>query len=113
MESNIQDGLWRDKGYRIRCVKGLGEQIRTDHEEMKRLWKKRVNGSLDKSDEEEIGRVLSWLKQEIGLYRELGNGGIEGISLGEIEEIEKDVQDKERAMMSSGNCGLGERRKLS
>lgn len=111
-ESDIQEGLWRDKGCRIGCVKSLGEQIRADHEEMSRLWKKRVNRSLDKSDEEEIGRLLSWLRQEIGLYRELGNRGIEGISLGEIEEIEKDVQDKEKAMMSSEARGKGKQRSL-
>ena len=99
MEREIQDGLWSNRGYRIRCVKSLSEQIKMDYEEVNRLWKKWKKGSLDRFDEEELGRVLAWLRQEIGLYRELGNRGIEGILMCEIEEIEKDVKDKERAMM--------------
>lgn len=128
MERDIKDGLWSDKGYRIRCVKSLGEQIKVDYEEVKRLWKKWETGSLDKFDEEELGRVLAWLRQEIGLYRELGNRGIEGVVLGEIEEIEKDVKDKEKTMMKiihdyelrgasppspvSKGAGTGEERKI-
>ena len=93
------DGLQGNKGSRIRCVRSLIEQIKKDHEELNRLWKQRERGLGEESNEEEIGRVLSWLRQEIGLYKELGNIGIERISLGEIEEIEKDVKDKEKAMM--------------
>ena len=105
MESDIQDGLWRDKGYRIRCVTSLREQIRADHDQLSRLWKKWKKESLDKSDKEDMVRLMSWLRQEIGLYKKLRNRGIEGISLGEIAEIEGEVNDKEKAMMNLGNNG--------
>jgi len=99
MEQDIRNGLWGNSGYRIRCVKRLSEQIRADHEEINILWKKWKNGLADRADEEEMERVLAWLRQEIGLYKELGKKGIEGILSGEIEIIEKDIRDKERAIM--------------
>lgn len=99
MERAIQDGLWSNSCYKIRCVKSLAEQIKMDYEEMNRLWKKWQNEPLNKSDKEEIGKVLAWLRQETDLYRELGKRGIEGVLSCEIMEIEKDVKDKERAMM--------------
>jgi len=99
MEQDIRTGLTHGKGYRIRCVKSLAEQIKADHEEMTMLWEKWEKGLSDRFDEDELGRVFAWLRQEIGLYRELGKAGIEGILSGEIEIIEKDVRDKERAIM--------------
>ena len=46
MEREIQDGLWSNRGYRIRCVKSLSEQIKMDYEEVNRLWKKWKKGSM-------------------------------------------------------------------
>lgn len=103
MINDIQEGSWRSKGDAIRCAKSLGRQIKADHEEMTRLWKKSEKMSLDTKDEEEMGRALAWLICEIGLYRKLGNRGIEGILMGGMDEIEKDVIEKEKKIIEKIN----------
>ena len=107
MEKDIQYILGCDTGYRIRCVRGLTAQIRADYDEMNRLWMKWINGSNDNSTETEMMRLMSWLRQEIGLYRGVASRGIEGICWGEINEIEKDLSAKENVMMRYG--GLSKR----
>ena len=40
-------------------------------------------------------RVFSWLKEELSVFEELRSKGIEGVTWGELEEIERDVKEKE------------------
>ena len=59
------------------------------------LWKGFKKGVVDKSEIEEIVRVLSWLKEGLNVFEELRTRGIEGVSWGEIKHIDEDVKDKE------------------
>ena len=90
-----QDDSFNNKGYRIRCMRSLIEQIKNDYAECNRLWEKLENGSMEIADEEELLRVMSWLRQELNVFSEMKQTGIEGISSAEIEEIEKDIRKKE------------------
>ena len=92
------DGLRNDSGYKIRCMKSLVDQIKEDHAELNRLCKRLEYGSTDNFDEEELLRLTRWLRDELNLFKELRQKGIEGVCWGEIEEIERDVQNKERTL---------------
>ena len=95
MEEKNRDNLYNDKGYKIRCIKSLLKQINEDHEECSRLWKRLENGAGNVFDKEELERILSWIRQGLNTFEEVRKKGIEGISWGEIEHIEKDMKDKE------------------
>lgn len=94
MESMYKDGLYTENGYRIRCMRGLLEQVENDYAELGRLWDRIEKRDLDGLEEEEMVRVLAWLGQGLRIYKELRNRGLEGIRCVEIEEIEKDVKKK-------------------
>jgi hypothetical protein len=87
-----------DKGYKIRCVRSLLEQIMEDHAELNRMWKRLEKGETDTIQIDEIVRVLSWLRQGINVFKESKKRGIEGIYLGEIKDIEEDIKDKEEKL---------------
>jgi hypothetical protein len=52
-------------------------------------------GTSDMTEIEELVIVLDRLKQGLNAFRGLGKGELEGVLWGEIEEIEKDLMDKE------------------
>ena len=89
------DDLYNGKGYRVRCMKSLVVQLREDHAYCSQLWERIKKGQIDKSEIEEFVRVLSWLKEGLNVFKDFGKRGIEGVSWGQIEDIEKDVEDKE------------------
>ena len=98
------DVLCKDKGYRIRSMRSLAEQIKEDHKGLKRIWDRLVKGPIGRDDEEEFMRLISWLREGLNVYKEFKQRGIEGILWGEIEEIDKDIQDKERRFRLNPNC---------
>ena len=95
MNGDKMDNLYNEKDYRIRCMKNLVIQLKEDQAYCNRLWKRFKKGPGDKSEIEELVRVLSWLKKGINTFEELRKKGIEGISWGEIKKMEKDMEDKE------------------
>jgi hypothetical protein len=101
MNGHNIDDLYDESGYRIRAMKSLIVQLREDHKDLNRKWKKFKEGVIaeekgkDKSKEEEILRILSWVKEGLRVLEELRKRGIEGVIWGEIEDIEKDIKDKE------------------
>lgn len=82
--------------HRIRFMENLMIQVREDYERLNLLWNKIRKGKADKSEIEEILRILSYLKKDLKVFHELKKRGIEGILWGEMEKVEKDVVDKEK-----------------
>ena len=95
MDGINRDNLYNDKSYRVRCMRSLLRQVTEDHDECNRLWKRLKRGATDIYEVEEFLRVFSWLKEGLNKLKELRIRGIEGISWGEIKNIEKDIEDKE------------------
>jgi hypothetical protein len=84
-----------EKGYKIRCMRSLVEQIKEDHARLSRMWLEFERGKADPVLMEELERVLSLLKQSLSAFRQMRKQGIEGVTCGEINGIEKDVNKKE------------------
>jgi len=84
-----------ESGYKIRCMRSLARQIKEDYAEWNRLCEKLEKGPMELSEEEELLRVMCWLREGLNVFKELKKSGIEGVSWGEMEEIEKDVRIKE------------------
>jgi len=76
-------------------MKGLLKQIKEDHDECSRLWKRLENGAGNVFEIEELVKGQAWLKEELNTFKEMRDRAIEGISWGEIEHIEKEVKEKE------------------
>jgi len=87
--------LYNETVYRIRCMEGLIVQIKKDYAELNQLWKKLERRAVASSEMEELVRVFSWLREGLTLFEELRRRGIEGVTWGELEEIEGDVKEKE------------------
>ena len=87
--------LYNDKGYRVRCMKSLIRQIKEDYSECNRLWKIFDKGSINHLEIEELARVISWVKEDLDTFKAFRNEGLEGVTWGEIKNIEKDMEDKE------------------
>jgi hypothetical protein len=83
--------LVNDKGYRIRCMRGLVEQIKRDYVECKRLWKRQECGTSEHAQEEDLRRSMAWLREELRVFKELRRRGIEGVTCAGMDEIERDV----------------------
>ncbi len=95
MKTSAFDGSRNDKFSQVRFMRSAEKQIKEDHAELSRLCKGLKNGPMDKYHEEEALRLISWLKDDLALFKELRGRGIEGLCWGEIDAIEKDVQNKE------------------
>ena len=89
------EDLYNQKGYKVRSMKSLMIQIREDHAELNRLWGRFKKGPSNISEIDELARILSWLKEELDVFEGLKKEDIEGLSWGEIEDIIRDVRDKE------------------
>ena len=98
MDRTIQDDISNGSGYRIRCIKSLIEQIRHDHAECMSLWERFEKGELYRYEEEELERIMSWLREGLNLFSRMRQRGIESVSWGEIKDIEKDIKSKERKL---------------
>ena len=87
--------LYNKRGYRIRCMRDLVDQIKEDYRCFKTLFKRLERGECDISLIEELVRVLSWLKQGLNTFKEMKNDQIEGVLSGDINRIDQDIQEKE------------------
>ena len=70
IETNM-DGLRIGRGYKIRCMRTLLEQIKRDYEDCRRLREKLKSKAFSVADEEELCRVICWLRNGLNLYRDL------------------------------------------
>lgn len=95
MTGTNADNLYNEKGYRIRCMRGLVDQIKEDHTRFSTLFKRLERGESDVSILEELARVLSWLKQGLNTFREMRKDQIEGVLWGDINRIDQDMKEKE------------------
>ena len=87
-----------EKGYKIRCMQSLLEQIKKDHAELNRRWNKFEKGESNPIEIDCLVRVLSWVRQGLNAFNESNQRGIEGLLCGEIKDIEKDIKDKEEKL---------------
>ena len=87
--------LYNKRGYRIRCMMGLVDQIKADYTCFKTLFKRLERGESDVSLIEELVMVLSWLKQDLNAFKEMRKDQIEGVLWGDINRIDQDIKEKE------------------
>jgi hypothetical protein len=95
MTGNHIDDLYNKKGYRIRCMRGLVDQIKEDYTCFKTLFERLERGEGDIPLIEELVRVLSWLKQGLNTFKEMRKDQIEGVLWGDINRIDRDMKEKE------------------
>ena len=90
-----ENDVYSEKGYRIRCMESLIMQIREGHAKLNRVREMGEKVPRVEADMEDFVRVLSWLKQDLSLFKSLRKRGIEGIAWGKLEHIERDVKARE------------------
>ena len=98
MSGNNISGWCNEKGYRIRSMRSLLCQIKEDYAICDRLWNRLGKGAIGMYQAMELVRALCWTRQGLNAFEELKRMGIEGISCGEIKDIEKDVIEKETGL---------------
>ena len=76
-------------------MEGLIVQIRKDYAVLNQLWKKLERGAFASSEMGELLRVSSWFRKGLRVFHELRSKGIEGVTWGELEDIKRDVKEKE------------------
>jgi hypothetical protein len=77
-------------------MRSLVYQIKRDHAQLNGLFERFEAGENDLFLIEEIQKVLSWLGLELNTFKEMNKTGIEGLSWGEINIIDRDIKEKER-----------------
>ena len=95
MRTQTREELSCDEVYRTRRMKSLMWQIKEDHAEADQLWKRLRKGKAELLEIEELVKALGRLKQGLDAFKGLRRAGLEGVLWGEIENIEKNVIDKE------------------
>ena len=80
-------------------MRSLVEQIKEDYAYFTRLWEKLEKGETDSSLIEDLSRVLSWKKESLNTFKEMKKRGIEGVSWAEVDNISKDIKDKEMNLL--------------
>ena len=91
MVNFYKEGLHNEKGYRLRCMKSLIEQLKMDYINLNGSIRSFKSEELDISETDKILQKISWIKQEINMLKKLDNKNIEGVLSGEIVDIEKQV----------------------
>ena len=87
--------LYNKRGYRIRCMRDLVDQIKEDYRCFKTLFKRLERGESDIFLIEELVRVVSWLKQDLNTIKEMRKDQIEGVIWGDINRIDREMKEKE------------------
>ena len=87
--------LYNEKGYRIRCMRCLMDQIKEDHARFSTLCKRLERGESDISLIEKLAKALSWVKQGLNTLKEMRKDHIEGVLWEDIDSIDQDVKEKE------------------
>jgi len=91
--------VYQNTEHRIRNQDVLIGQIKNDYKQCKNLWERVEKEIIDISETERILQIIAWVKAGIEELKEIQGSQIEGISWGEMNNIEKEVlriQDKIR-----------------
>jgi len=86
-------GFYLDSRDRIRYSKSLLTQVRA-HLKTYRLLNRRELYPLAKGEEQDLVRILGWMRIELSMLKELGEQTIEGVSWGELDEVERVLRDR-------------------
>jgi hypothetical protein len=101
-------GLCTDIVHRLRYARGLIEQAEVDYRELTRLSEKVKSGHATGDEAQELIKLLSWLKQELGALRELEGIEIEKVACAQIGQIEDNI----RAFSPRNSCFWADRRSI-
>ncbi len=99
MNGEFKNQWCADTGYKIRYVESLVSQTKKDYAELNQLWQKFTNNKIGESELDELLKKISWVKQELNLFIEYRNKGIEGVLWSDAECIAKDLQVKENRII--------------
>ena len=72
----------------------LQDQIRNGYLKCCRLWEQLENGNISLAKEQELMKLVCWLKKDIELSKQLRGKGIEGVVGVDILDIEKKLSIK-------------------
>ena len=86
------DRIHGDNGYRIRRTRSLQTQIKNGYLKYRKLWEQLETGTISQAKEQELMRLVCWLKKDIELNKQLGGKGIEGVLGGDIMDIERKLE---------------------
>ena len=87
------------KTYRIRVQSSLKNQIKADYNELVLLWKEFQSGQMCSESGKRILEKIGWIKTAINEFRDINGGDIEGLSWGEMDTIDANVQSIESDIM--------------
>ena len=88
----------------IRNKKNLFKQIKKDYKDLCETWTMFQRGQTEISENELMFEKIAWIKIGIQQIRMLNYNSIEGISWGEIKDIENDVWNIKRKLKKHEVC---------
>ena len=88
-----------DTGYKMRFIESLIAQTKKDYAELNQLWQKFDNNKIGDIEIDELLKKISWVKQELNIFKEFRNKDIEGVLWSDAEQIVKDLQVKENRII--------------
>ena len=91
MMHNCRDDLCADSGYRIRCMRSLNEQIKSEYADLNSFLKIK-SGGRDILATDEVLEKISRIKQALKVFDRLQMMDIEGVFSTEVEAIKKDIR---------------------
>ena len=101
MMHNCRDDLCADSGYRIRCMRSLIGQIKSDYADLNSFLKIK-SGGRDILPTDEVLEKKSWIKQALKVFERLQMMDIEGVFSTEVEAIKKDIRAIPESIDSNG-----------
>jgi hypothetical protein len=88
------DDPYGESSVKIRCMESLIKQIKKDHADLNRLWERYNNDKITDSDTDPILEKIGWIKKGLFRLKGLVKDEIEGVSWGNMEQIEVDIDSK-------------------
>ena len=92
MMHNCRDDLCADSGYRIRCMRSLIGQIKSDYADLNSFLKIK-SGDRNILRTDEILKKIAWIRQALKVFDRLQMMDIEGVLSTEVEAIKKDIRN--------------------
>ena len=91
MMHNWRDDLWADSGYRIRCMRSLIGQIKSEYAGLNSFLTIKSGGRNILATDEVLEKI-AWIRQALKVFDRLKMMDIEGVFSTEVEAIKKDIR---------------------
>jgi hypothetical protein len=98
---NGKDPFCGATALRIRRSEALIERIRRDHLELNRLWERFRKGTIDVPGIDEAFGLTASIREALCALEELRREDIEGVLWTGVDDIRRDISDKETTLI---NC---------